>query len=286
MREAVPILNETNVDVVAVRLQDTQAESLDLITALRAFAPDAHVFFSAQGAESDFLVDAVRHGADDFLADTVEMSPAMIRCLRVAFARKWQRRSAHNSADDEDSATSPEHGTAGVRTFQERCPRYFVTKSAVAIPINPDFTPDQTMCAEGFTIDISKSGVGFEIGRLSELPSELLLAGVEGDDGVLYFATVQVQHWKPQAGRLQVGAKFAPPSANCCATRTWSRRCDPIRTDSLPDSPRRRSSSGQNWGSCGLRSSIESMSVPSAIRCRRSVKAVAPAARSTSPATS
>jgi DNA-binding response OmpR family regulator len=211
MREALPILNETNVDVVAVRLQDTQAESLELITALRAFAPDAHVFFSAPGAEADFLVDAVRHGADDFLADTVEMSPAMIRCLRVAFARKWRGASAHNSADDEDSETSPQHGTAGVRTFQERCPRYFVTKSAVAIPINPDFTPDQTMCAEGFTIDISKSGVGFEIGRLSELPSELLLAGVEGDDGALYFATVQVQHWKPQAGRLQVGAKFAPP---------------------------------------------------------------------------
>ena len=90
MRQAVPILNETNVDVVAVRLQDTEAESLDLITALLAFAPDAHIFFSAQGAEADFLVDAVRHGADDFLADTVEMSPAMIRCLRVAFARKWR----------------------------------------------------------------------------------------------------------------------------------------------------------------------------------------------------
>ena len=49
MREAVPILNETKVDVVAVRLQDTNAESLDLLTALRAFAPDAHVFFSARG---------------------------------------------------------------------------------------------------------------------------------------------------------------------------------------------------------------------------------------------
>ena len=45
---------------------------------------------------------------------------------------------------------------------------------------------------------------------MSDLPSELLLAGIEGDDGVLYFATVQVQHWTPKAGRLHVGAQFAP----------------------------------------------------------------------------
>ncbi|MHB8861791.1 MAG: TackOD1 domain-containing metal-binding protein [Pirellulaceae bacterium] len=210
MRDAVPVLNEVNIDVVVVRLQDTNTEALELLTALRAFAPDAHVFFSARGAEADFLVEAVRHGADDFLADSVEMSPAMIRCLRVAFARKWRHMSLNDLPDDE-AVSAPAHGSAsGVRAFQERCPRYYVTKSAVAIPINPDYTPDETMCAEGFTIDISKSGVGFEIGRLSALPSELLLAGVEGDDGVLYFATVQVQHWKPAGGRLQVGAKFAP----------------------------------------------------------------------------
>jgi DNA-binding response OmpR family regulator len=211
MREAVPILNETNVDVAVVRLQNNSGEDLDLLTALRVFAPDAHVFFSARGAELDFLVEAVRHGADDFLTDTVEMSPAMIRCIRVAFARKWRNVSPDDSVDDEEVSTSQHGSTAGIQIFQECGPRYFVTKSAVAIPINPDYTPDQTMCAEGFTIDISKSGIAFEIGRLSELPSELLLAGVEGDDGTLYFATVQVQHWKPLAGRLHVGAKFATP---------------------------------------------------------------------------
>ncbi|MHB8970791.1 MAG: TackOD1 domain-containing metal-binding protein [Pirellulaceae bacterium] len=213
MREAVPILNETTVDVAVARLEHNNDEALDLLTAIRAFAPDAHVFFSARGAELDFLVEAVRHGADDFLADTVEMSPALIRCIRVAFARKWRNVSPDDLLEDEDGDVprSQPCGTAGIQTLQERSPRYFVTKSAVAIPINPDFTPDETMCAEGFTIDISKTGVGFEIGRLSELPSELLLAGVEGDDGTFYFATVQVQHWKPQGGRLHVGAKFAPP---------------------------------------------------------------------------
>ena len=100
MSEALPTLRDTQVDVVAVRLQEATSESLDLLTALRAFAPTAHIFFSCPGAEPDFIVDAVRHGADDFLAETIEMSPAMIRCLRAAFARKWRLNNPDDSLDD------------------------------------------------------------------------------------------------------------------------------------------------------------------------------------------
>jgi hypothetical protein len=114
------------------------------------------------------------------------------------------------SGDGEGVPAPGTHAASTPRVFQRHNPRYYVTKSAVAIPINPDLTPDRSVRVEGFTIDVSKSGVGFEIGHLSDLPSELLLAGIEGDDGVLYFATVQVQHWTPKAGRLHVGAQFAP----------------------------------------------------------------------------
>jgi DNA-binding response OmpR family regulator len=211
MREAVQRLNETTIEIVVIRLDDYSPESLDLITALRAFAPDAHVFFSASGADADFLVEAVRHGADDCLDDTRGISPALIRSMRVAFARKWHALRGSSVPEDEGSAAPRSQTISTLRVFQQRQPRYYVTKSAVAIPINPDLTPNQTVCAEGFTVDISQAGIGFEIGQLADLPSELLLAGVEGDDGVLYFATVQVQHWAPTAGRLHVGAQFVPP---------------------------------------------------------------------------
>lgn len=211
MREAVQRLNESNIEIVVIRLDDCSPEALDLITALRAFAPDAHVFFSASGAESDFLVEAVRHGADDCLDDTRGMSPALIRSMRVAFARKWHAVRGADVPEDDGPTVPRTQSVSTLRVFQQRNPRYYVTKSAVAIPINPDLTPNQAVCAEGFTVDISKSGIGFEIGHLSDLPSELLLAGVEGDDGVLYFATVQVQHWTQNGGRLHIGAQFVPP---------------------------------------------------------------------------
>ncbi len=125
------------------------------------------------------------------------------RLSRQAFGRSV-------SGDDESVPAPGTHTASALRVLEQRNPRYYVTKSAVAIPINADLTPDRSVRAEGFTIDVSKSGVGFELGHLSDLPSELLLAGIEGDDGVLYFATVQVQHWTPKAGRLQVGAQFVP----------------------------------------------------------------------------
>lgn len=209
MSEALPTLRDVQVDVVAVRFLEATTESLELLMALRAFAPTAHIFFSCPNAEPEFIVDAVRHGADDFLADTIEMSPAMIRCLRSAFARKWRLSHKDDNLDDSELDEPQSNSlTPGLPAIQMRSPRYFITKSAVAIPINPDFTPNQTVCAEGFTVDISSTGMGFEIGSLSELPSELLLAGVEGDDGNLYFATVQIQHWRRIGHRMFVGVKF------------------------------------------------------------------------------
>ena len=210
MGEALPFLRDTHVDVVAIRLHEGNAESLELLTASAPSVRPRHIFFSCRGAEADFIVDAVRHGADDFLPDTIEMSPAMIRCLRSAFARKL-RAPCTDDVHEEAAAEQPNGTRSALPRFQERNPRYFVTKSAMAIPINPDFTPNQTLCADGFTVDISTTGMGFEVGSLTELPSELLMAGVEGDDGTLYFATVQVQHWKPSAGRVFVGVKFVPP---------------------------------------------------------------------------
>ena len=134
MRQAVEHLNHTNTDVVVVRLEDCSPDALELITALRAFAPDAHVFFSVAEAESDFLVEAVRHGADDCLDDTRGMSPALIRSIRVAFARKWHAVRGNNPSDD-DHVPAPTTNTAStLRVFQQRNPRYYVTKSAVAIP--------------------------------------------------------------------------------------------------------------------------------------------------------
>ena len=92
---------------------------------------------------------------------------------------------------------------------RRRFPRYLLTKPVFAIPVLPDRSPAQAYSADGFTVDVSEGGLKFEISGLDSLPSKLLLVGIEADDAVLYFATVESRHVEPKAGTLQIGALFA-----------------------------------------------------------------------------
>ncbi len=199
-------VTESHVDGVVMYLSELDADALDTIATIKVHHENSVIVLTAPDPDGDLAITAIRHGADDCLDPESATHRTVTRYLRQGFARRRRTAGSDNLLPD---------GSSGVprleqRTshFQQRSPRYFVTKSAIAIPIHPDLTPDQSVRAEGFTVDVSESGIGFEIGALNELPSELLLAGIEGDDGVLYFATVEVRNWVPKQGRTHVGAQF------------------------------------------------------------------------------
>lgn len=189
-------------DAVLMYMNELHADALDAIATTRAHQEQAVVVVAAPDFDGELAVKAIQHGADDFVASNKPSHETVSRYVRQGMARR--RRQA--GIDDEVDETPRFQQRKS--HFQQRSPRYYVTKSAIAIPIRSDLTPDQSVRVEGFTVDVSESGIGFEIGQLDELPSELLLAGVEGDDSVLYFATVEVRNWSPKEGRVHVGAQF------------------------------------------------------------------------------
>ncbi|MBN2216226.1 MAG: hypothetical protein JW719_02495 [Pirellulales bacterium] len=88
--------------------------------------------------------------------------------------------------------------------------RYLFTKPMAVIPILPDHSPDSAFRGDAISSDISASGMGFEIDALRSFPGRRMLIGVEGDDGLLYYATVEVRNQCECEGRLRVGVRFVP----------------------------------------------------------------------------
>ncbi len=188
------------VDAVVLYLNEIDPYTLDVMATMKAHKEDLVIVVSAPNLQGHQAVSAIQHGADEVIPLGSPTHQVVARHVRQGLVRR-QRLGLQQRVSD---------GLASYcwRSVEPRCPRYYVTKSAVAIPIRPDLTPDRSVRAEGLVVDVSASGIGFEIGGLSDLPSELLLAGVEGDDGTLYFATVQVRNWQPHQGHLRVGAEF------------------------------------------------------------------------------
>ncbi len=199
-------VTQAHVDGVVMYLSELDEDALDAISTIKVHRENSVILLSAPDPDGDLAVEAIRYGADDCLDPEDATHRNISRYLRQGLARR--KRHSGQDLDAFNEACGLPRLPQRNSHYQQRSPRYFVTKSAIAIPIRPDMTPDESLRAEGFTVDVSESGIGFEIGALCELPSELLLAGIEGDDGTLYFATVEVRNWAPKQGRTHVGAQF------------------------------------------------------------------------------
>jgi hypothetical protein len=95
---------------------------------------------------------------------------------------------------------------------RRRRPRYLLSKAAIAIPVLDNFAPNSPLQGEALTYDISSEGISFETRAFRCDVNELILLGVEADDGDVHFATVEVQHVDRLPGTLRVGGNFAAAS--------------------------------------------------------------------------
>ncbi len=91
---------------------------------------------------------------------------------------------------------------------RRRRPRYLLTKTAVAIPVSSDFCPHASLPTHRLTCDISESGIGFDVPISGDEMTELMLLGIEADDGDLHFATIEVRHVSDARGGVRVGGSF------------------------------------------------------------------------------
>ena len=109
-----------------------------------------------------------------------------------------------------DQTASP-GGQANIRPGAERRQhtRYSLTKPIFAVPVLPDGSPAEACGADGFSVDVSKAGMQFEIAGLERLPTSRLLVGIETHDGVLHFASVEAKRIESTELGLRIGAAFS-----------------------------------------------------------------------------
>ena len=154
-------------DAVVMHLSELDADVLDAISTVRAYREESVIVAVTPDPEGELAIAAIRHGADDCLDTDFGSFQNVTRHLRQGLARRHRSSGADNQLDE---------GIAGMPRFeqrqshfQQRSPRYYVTKSAIAIPIRPDLTPDQSMRAEGFTVQRQRIGYWIRNWRLGRI---------------------------------------------------------------------------------------------------------------------
>jgi CheY-like chemotaxis protein len=151
---------------------------------------------------------ALAAGAQDWVVESQGNGEELWRAILCSAARQQRRlltaRMSHyeNQRPSESYAVPPQD--------RRQSTRYLLTKPLVVIPILPDQSPDREFRGEGLTCDVSESGLAFEVVGLDQLPGRYVLVGVEGEDGVVYYATAEVRNRQQQDGRLRIGACLVP----------------------------------------------------------------------------
>jgi len=93
--------------------------------------------------------------------------------------------------------------------------------------IAPDGAPADKPPLVGFLTGLRQDRVQFECDPPSSSPAGQMLLGVEGDDGQLYFASIEVQQRRSVASVTRVEATFADPTRDLFRPENLSPHFDP-----------------------------------------------------------
>ncbi len=102
----------------------------------------------------------------------------------------------------------PENTASDGLAQRRQSPRYLLSKPLLAVPILPGKRLDWKYRVEGFTSDVSRTGIGFECKAKKPLDSKTLLIGVENDRGCLNYAVADVRFKSAVGATTRVGAEF------------------------------------------------------------------------------
>ena len=208
LEEAEDQLNAFQFDVALVDWGWSETRSVQVLQLLQHHAERIAFVVTSMASDWSDRELVLLAGAQDCFIESQGNSEELWRTLLCSAARQQRRLLTSKVNSDENQQVSASY----VVPPQDRrlSPRYIVTKSIVVIPILPDQSPDGAFRGEGLTCDISDSGLAFEVVGLDRLPGRYMLVGIEGEDGVVYYSTVEVRNRQQQDGRVRIGARFVP----------------------------------------------------------------------------
>lgn len=219
LAEGLKRLDEGAFDAILLDLSLPDSEEFGVVSIVCSHAGGAPVLVVTGHDDDALAIRGLQQGAQDYLLKSQLDIGLLVRSIRLAFARQARRRVVFDPGRSKRSTEALGQSAIAPcgRDERRKHPRYLLTRPIFAIPVLPDGSPAGTQGAEGFLNDLSAGGMGFQLGGLDRLATRELVVGVEADDGVLYFATVDVRHASAVAGGLRAGGQFPPPQ------RDWLR---------------------------------------------------------------
>ena len=171
-------------------------------------------------------MQAIAEGAQECLGWYELTDRDLARIVQLAITRHARFRAVQQRSAPTPPGT-PAKGFARQPHAEQRChPRYILTRPLLVIPVLPNGEPDGEGRAEGFSVDMSLGGIGFEVG-VTHLPARLVAVGVETDSGELHFATAEVGRSTPSSIGVHVGAKFVPAASDLFSSENLTPKFDP-----------------------------------------------------------
>lgn len=153
-----------------------------------------------------------------------------MRSIRLGLAR--HRRASR----DELAVDAPDSKHVQGRE-RRQSPRYLLSKSIYVIPILPGGRPDAARMLEGTTGDISEGGLAFEIAPQDGSLAKRLVIGLETDESVPNFATVEVRSFAERGGSVRIGCEFAADKHDLLRTQNLMPCLDPTNLRLRPRLP-------------------------------------------------
>jgi CheY-like chemotaxis protein len=207
---ALDVLSHDSYDAILLELPLPDSQGLSALGQLRVRIGTTPIFVCTEHSDEATAIEWLRRGADDYFVKSEVDARWLIRSTRLAVARRTRqyagiRRESPSKARGFERSSVSSMPSAAERRVQ---PRYLLTRPIVAIPVLHGSEPDDARCVEGFTVDISTGGIGFEIAGLEHLPTQLLVVGVEGDDEQMHFASVEASHVRPSHIGLRIGGRL------------------------------------------------------------------------------
>lgn len=211
LAEGLEQLVEQAYDLIVVEPSLSDSHGAATVASLRPYADESPIVVLTSEEDASQALATLEQGAQDYYFKSAFDPQELARSIREAMARHprapvdFDKQRARESVQRSQEALHRLPDPADRREH----PRYLLTRPLLAIPVLPDGKPLAAFPSEGFSLDLSASGLRCEIAGLSELPSRRLVVGLETANGDPHFATLEVRWTEPCPGGLRIGGEFA-----------------------------------------------------------------------------
>lgn len=199
------------IDAVVTEQGVIEREGIDRLEELRVELDTTPILMLMMDRSDSAAINFTDLGVDDCLIAALSSPPVIERAVRLSIARELCVRSqlieAVRDLDIADRRAAPRDDSDRRETS-----RYLVTRPVMAIPVLPNGAPDKGAICEAFTVDISTTGVAFQVSSKQTLPNRHWVLGIESmsEDHRqdFHFANVEIKNVKYLSTGIRMGSRF------------------------------------------------------------------------------